>query len=110
MDIPKHLPNRKHASLRTDVAQISTVEAFAQFHNRLVINLARLADRLSVNPENLHSSCLIRQWNLNFAIDTAWTQQGWIKRVGLSEDRAKISVLVRSVDRGTMHSLDLLRK
>lgn len=52
-------PNSKHACLGADVAQVGTVEAFAQLDDSLIVDLARLTNRLGVDLEDLHACSLV---------------------------------------------------
>eukprot|EP00047_Mylnosiga_fluctuans_P002620 m.225234 g.225234 ORF g.225234 m.225234 type:complete len:387 (+) comp11232_c0_seq1:43-1203(+) len=74
-------PDRKHARFRANIAQISAVEAIRQLCDRLVVDLAGLGNGSRVDLEDVQAGLLVRQRDLDLAVQTARPQQRRVQHV-----------------------------
>ena len=75
-------PPEKDLRLRDDIPQIRPVELVAHLDDALVVDLARDGDAGGVDLEHLEPPHLVRERDLDLAVEPAGAQQGRVERVG----------------------------
>jgi len=71
----------EHTSLSADVSHVSTVEAFGELGDGLVVDFSVLLNITRVNFKNVQSVSLVREGNFDFTIKTSGSQEGGIKHI-----------------------------
>lgn len=72
----------EHTGLCANVPHIGTVEVFANLGAGFVINFSTLGNLLRVNFEDIKSTGLVRKWDLNFSVESTWSEKCGIKCIG----------------------------
>jgi hypothetical protein len=72
----------EHTRFSTDHSHVSSIEIFAEFGDRFEIKLTLFANSFGMNFQNVKTGRLVRKWDLNLAVHSTWSEEGWIKLIG----------------------------